>query len=70
MAYRIVATEARRRRDILFIEFLHKNCDARVLADVTPHLRKSAQSVDKISSENPQISQIRADLLPGICDFS
>ena len=26
-------------------------------------LRKSAQSVDKISDENPQISQIDADLL-------
>jgi len=25
----IVATEARRRRDIVFIEFLHKNCGAR-----------------------------------------
>ncbi|MDP3104486.1 MAG: hypothetical protein Q8M95_07750 [Candidatus Methanoperedens sp.] len=27
------------------------------------YLRKSAQSVDKISDENPQISQIGADLL-------
>ncbi len=29
-------------------------------ADIS-NLRKSAQSVDKISSDNPQISQIRAD---------
>jgi hypothetical protein len=45
-------------------------CGARVLADVTLHLRKSAQSVDKISPKNPQIAQIHTDLLHGICDFS
>ena len=34
-------------------------------SSVNPRLRKSAQSVDKISEDNPQISQIRADLLTG-----
>jgi len=30
---------------------------------VISHLRKSAQSVDKIGEDNPQISQIRTDFL-------
>lgn len=50
-----------------FIYLLRRRAEA---SDVTHHLRKSVQSVDKISLENPQISQIRTDLLHGKCDFS